>query len=315
MTPCELKKEVAIGMGVDENHVITYSYKDNKIIEREMPKFDVVVGNPPYKQGLHLKFLKLAMKIGDVILFIQPVSFLLNEKPVTPQNNKKERYELEKEIKDLINIYGINVELHNAGYLFPDVGISSYLGILYMNKFIKNKICINDKTKDIVTEYNICSEISKYGNSLIYKNLKNKILSFSNLDNLYLHRQKDKGNYYVNLSEIRGHVSKLKNQLFLNDFYTFIPKDRISSDKITHTIFFGFQHKKDADNCIDYLKTNFARFCLSIYKLNTQQDLGELAIVPWLDFTQEWTDEKLYKHFDLTQEEIQFIETNIPKYY
>jgi dTDP-glucose pyrophosphorylase len=42
---------------------------------------------------------------------------------------------------------------------------------------------------------------------------------------------------------------------------------------------------------------------------------GELEIIPWLDFTQEWTDEKLYKEFNLTEEEIKFIEKHIPKYY
>ena len=55
--------------------------------------------------------------------------------------------------------------------------------------------------------------------------------------------------------------------------------------------------------------------CLSIYKINSETANGELEAVPWLDFTQEWTDEKLYKHFNLTQDEINFIEENIPDYY
>ena len=33
-----------------------------------------------------------------------------------------------------------------------------------------------------------------------------------------------------------------------------------------------------------------------------------LTFVPMQDFTQEWTDEKLYKKYGLTQEEIDFIE-------
>jgi site-specific DNA-methyltransferase (adenine-specific) len=40
-----------------------------------------------------------------------------------------------------------------------------------------------------------------------------------------------------------------------------------------------------------------------------------MSLIPLLDFTQEWTDEKLYKEFNLTEEEIKFIEKNIPKYY
>jgi hypothetical protein len=34
-----------------------------------------------------------------------------------------------------------------------------------------------------------------------------------------------------------------------------------------------------------------------------------------MDFTQEWSDKKLYKYFDLTPTEIDFIEKVIPKYY
>ena len=37
--------------------------------------------------------------------------------------------------------------------------------------------------------------------------------------------------------------------------------------------------------------------------------------IPLLDFSQEWTDEKIYKEFDLTQDEIDFINKHIPKYY
>ena len=34
-----------------------------------------------------------------------------------------------------------------------------------------------------------------------------------------------------------------------------------------------------------------------------------------MDFTQEWTDERLYKHFNITEEEQAFIKEIIPPYY
>jgi len=40
-----------------------------------------------------------------------------------------------------------------------------------------------------------------------------------------------------------------------------------------------------------------------------------LAYVPAMDFTQEWTDEKLYAHFGITEEEQAFIKEVIPPYY
>jgi hypothetical protein len=125
------------------------------------------------------------------------------------------------------------------------------------------------------------------------------------------------------VSPIRGHVDlKSNTNMLLNDFYTFVPKDKKVENfkKLTKTNLsmlssFGFNTEDEANNFLIYIKTNFARFCLSIYKITQNQYSNIFEYVPWLDFTQEFTDEKLYKYFDLTEEEIKFIEKNIPKYY
>jgi len=46
-----------------------------------------------------------------------------------------------------------------------------------------------------------------------------------------------------------------------------------------------------------------------------QLECGEMELIPWLDFSVEWTDEKLYKEFNLTEKEIEFINKHIVKYY
>ncbi|MFW6311258.1 MAG: Eco57I restriction-modification methylase domain-containing protein, partial [Nanoarchaeota archaeon] len=61
ITPCEIKAQVAEAIGVKKNHIFFYSYKDKEIEKIDnMPKFDVVIGNPPYHKGLHMKFLEIA---------------------------------------------------------------------------------------------------------------------------------------------------------------------------------------------------------------------------------------------------------------
>jgi site-specific DNA-methyltransferase (adenine-specific) len=60
--------------------------------------------------------------------------------------------------------------------------------------------------------------------------------------------------------------------------------------------------------------TKFARFCLSLYK-NSANILSDLKAVPYMDFSQEWTDEKLFKHFNLNKDEIKFINEYIPNWY
>ena len=56
--------------------------------------------------------------------------------------------------------------------------------------------------------------------------------------------------------------------------------------------------------------------CVNLSKLLKTRNLrSRLHLVPYLDFTQEWSDEKLYKHFNITEEEQAFIKEIIPPYY
>ena len=59
-------------------------------------------------------------------------------------------------------------------------------------------------------------------------------------------------------------------------------------------------------NVITYMKTRFFRFMVMLKK-NTQDALrGVYQFVPLQDFSEPWTDEKLYKKYGLTPEEIAF---------
>ena len=69
--------------------------------------------------------------------------------------------------------------------------------------------------------------------------------------------------------------------------------------------------KKACENIISYMKTKFFRF-LVLLKKNTQHATSKVyQFVPIQDFTEEWTDEKLYKKYNLTKDEIAFIESMI----
>ena len=61
--------------------------------------------------------------------------------------------------------------------------------------------------------------------------------------------------------------------------------------------------------------TKFARFCLSLRKTGRDLNSTDLIYVPYLDFSEEWTDEKLFKHFGLDSEEQEFINEYIQDWY
>ena len=69
--------------------------------------------------------------------------------------------------------------------------------------------------------------------------------------------------------------------------------------------------KLKATNCAQYLKTKFARFLLSLAKVSQHGTAKTYRFVPVVDFSKSWTDAKLYKKYNLTKEEIAFIESTI----
>lgn len=69
--------------------------------------------------------------------------------------------------------------------------------------------------------------------------------------------------------------------------------------------------KEQCENIISYIKTKFFRYLVSIKKKTQNGPRGVYQFVPFQDFNEEWTDEKLYKKYGLTQEEIDFIESMI----
>ena len=79
----------------------------------------------------------------------------------------------------------------------------------------------------------------------------------------------------------------------------------------TYIIVGSFDSEKECLNLLSYLKTKFTRFLVS--QLSFSQDITKdrFAFVPIEDFSESWTDEKLYKKYDLTEDEIAFIESMI----
>lgn len=69
--------------------------------------------------------------------------------------------------------------------------------------------------------------------------------------------------------------------------------------------------ESEAKHVKEYLETKFVRALVSIKKTTQQNSRDAYLPVPALDFTEEWTDEKLYQRYNLSQEEINFIERNV----
>ena len=72
-----------------------------------------------------------------------------------------------------------------------------------------------------------------------------------------------------------------------------------------------FTDQNTAENVLSYMGTKFFHFMISLVK-NTQQAMQRVyRHVPTQDFSEQWSDKKLYAKYGLTEEEIAFIESMI----
>lgn len=79
----------------------------------------------------------------------------------------------------------------------------------------------------------------------------------------------------------------------------------------TYIIVKSFDTQQEARNCRAYLSLKFPRFLISQVASAQMVNKNSFTFVPDVDFTMSWTDEELYKEFNLTDHEIAYIESCI----
>lgn len=72
--------------------------------------------------------------------------------------------------------------------------------------------------------------------------------------------------------------------------------------------------RRQAEHLGKYLETKFLRFLISLSQKSMCLSRDSFKFVPLQNFTQLWTDEMLYKKYQLTEEQIALIETRVPPY-
>jgi site-specific DNA-methyltransferase (adenine-specific) len=72
-----------------------------------------------------------------------------------------------------------------------------------------------------------------------------------------------------------------------------------------------FKNKTETKNVLSYITTNFFRFLVLLIKNTQDAPKRVYSFVPMQDFSESWTDEKLYKKYGLTKDEIAFIESMV----
>ena len=69
--------------------------------------------------------------------------------------------------------------------------------------------------------------------------------------------------------------------------------------------------REEADNIISYMRTRFFRYLVSIRKHTQDNPRDVFQFVPLQDWSKPWTDEELYAKYNLSPDEIAYIESMI----
>ena len=79
----------------------------------------------------------------------------------------------------------------------------------------------------------------------------------------------------------------------------------------TYLVVGSYADEEQALNLVGYMKTRFFRFLVAQFMYSHHITRESYSLVPILDMTKKWSDEKLYQRYGLDQEEISFIESKI----
>jgi hypothetical protein len=278
-----------------------------------MPKFDVVMGNPPYKGSLHLKFLELSHNImnnGGYIIWVHPARWLQDTTAPYKKNSDFNKYKYLPFIDIKI------IPLLEATKLFK-IRIQTDLIISVLNK--GNSSILNEnfiyKLKNIplsfkrLLNYNYTSlkdvvEINKKDGIRVRIMFINVMISSGERENI-------KGRY--NIIHNRNKYATIDGKYNGKDWTTYYAKNQHSKEigsGIPNSI--KFDSINEANNFINYTFTKIFQFFNYLTKSDQHVQLKYLPFME--DYTKPWTDDRLQEYFNISDEEMNYIKNTIEKY-
>lgn len=333
-------------------------------------KFDAIVGNPPYQEGIentsdspiyHL-FLENAFKISSIVTMITPARFLFkagktpklwNEKVLNDEHFKVVLYSPKStDVFPNVDIKGgVAITLRDSSQKFGKLGI--FMQYRELNTILTKVRALTEcslsnliyspesyRFSDVLHKENpdIAKKLSKGHMYDITSNIFEKIPEIfsdspSIINDVGLYGRKN--NERVVMWTKRQYLESHDN---LDYYKVFIPKSNgtgaigetlstpiIGEPGIGHTQTFisigKLNNIFEAMALLKYIKTKFLRCMLSILKVTQDNKKAVWEYVPTQDFTEssdiDWNksvaeiDHQLYKKYNLSDEEIKFIESMI----
>ena len=144
--------------------------------------------------------------------------------------------------------------------------------------------------------------------------------SKTNISDIKLYRFGDDG--YVNENQAET------NRDFINKYKVIVPYASPGGDEYPHQVLSRpiisipktcctetylvigpFKDKNTCENVVSYMKSKFFRFLILLIKNTQHVTKKTYSFIPDQDFSKSWNDKSLYKKYDISDNEIKFIES------
>lgn len=139
-------------------------------------------------------------------------------------------------------------------------------------------------------------------------------------------KKTDNGYAYIKKEKVTKNIESINEWKVVTSRSTSVPEEdngqvlRVSQTFIaepnsvlteSYVVVGSFKSENEAQNCLSYLKTRFFRLLCQMTIVSPDVSPRTFDLVPLQNFQESWDDKKLYKKYNLTNEEIEYLESLI----
>lgn len=279
LTMDEAFDHALVGLGLTHNQI-------HRFIERGtmLPmEFDLIIGNPPYLNGMHVKIIKRCLESltdDGVCVMVHPSTPYIRPK----KEGLRERL--------------VSLQLLNPKTIWDNVELWVPLAIAVLKK--------NEQASFELDGQNVShdTQLTPFGLHPVVLSLRDKLTAGETLDKKVEEKVASKP-FVVQLPYVSGHAQRPDMHFLLAQKAGLAAQIKREAGTWFNV---SFDTKQEALHFASFLTSKLAMAGFALTKLNQHVYLHDLVTIPWLDFTKHWTDEMLYEHFKLTPEEIAWVE-------
>lgn len=243
--------------------------------------FTHIIGNPPFNQNLHLKILDKVLDVPKKsITFLHPSTLFCS-----PRLAFEETMHFKRHTRIFERVSDVEILSPKETNKAFGIALKNPLAI---SQFDATSLQKNHRTRFVKDKINVA--------------LAEKIMEKTKKDSLTRHQCTDK-KFLFRCSRLHGSLCKVLASSYEIQL-------EANSRSYTRSYTFSFSSENERKNFYDaYMLPFFIKYQIYLWK----EDMNIYArYLPWLnDYTKPWTNERLYEFFDLTDDEIKYIENKI----